>query len=104
MKQSLLKLTIAAVLWLNGVNTYAQEIYMAIVSTSTKYSTLITLYNKKCEKPDGNVVLLSGKELVAGCWALDGAYYKIEWFDGAEPNFYNRLNFRLIGNMDVNKR
>ncbi len=92
------------IIFLWWCNAYADEVYMAIVPTSTKYDALITIYGSKCKKPDGNVILASGRDFANGCWSIDGERIKVEWFDGNEPNFYNKNLFRLITNTDIQKR
>lgn len=82
----------------------ADSVYMAIVSTSTKYDALVTIYDSKCTKPDGNVILASGKDFANGCWSMDGDMIKVEWFDGSQPNFYSKNLFRLITDTEIRKR
>lgn len=85
-------------------NAMADEVYMAIVPTSTKYDALITVYKTQCTKPDGNVALASGKQFANGCWTFDGNRIKVEWFDSNVPNFYDKNAFHLITDTDIQKR
>jgi len=87
-----------------GLAAKADEVYMAIVQTSTKYDGLVTIYKSPCTKPDGNVALASGKQFANGCWTFDGNRIKVEWFDSNVPNYYDKNAFHLITDTDIQKR